>query len=110
MNDKRTKILADALSAMVVGDGDFKRGDQVAVIPDHAYQWDGVPIEHPDVQFGFVAWISDDGRVYCRYWQRITPSPVLEGSWCSTYVRRSSTIMLHESVDEKYVQREMLRT
>ena len=110
MSDKRTKVLADALSAMVAGDCDLKRGDQVAVIPADAYQWDGVPIEHDDVQFGFVTWISDDGSVYCRYWQHITPTPVLEESWCSTYVPGSARIVLHESVDEKYVQREMLRT
>lgn len=110
MSDARTKVLADALSAMVAGDCDLKRGDQVAVIPAHAYQWDGVPIEHDDTRLGFVTWISGDGSVYCRYWQRITPSPVLEDSWCSTYVRRSSTIVLHESVDPMYVDRELLRT
>lgn len=41
---------------------EFKRGDQVAYIPDHAYG----DIEHPDVEFGFVTSVVF-GAVFVRY-------------------------------------------
>lgn len=42
---------------------DFKRGDQIAYIPDHA---EG-NINHPDVEFGFVT-STNPHYVFVRYW------------------------------------------
>ena len=43
----------------------FKRGDQIIYIPDHAHGPD-----HPAVEEGFVTSVNDQ-VVFCRYWNRI---------------------------------------
>jgi hypothetical protein len=50
----------------------FKRGDQVARIPDHADN-----IDHPDVEFGFVtgkAVSYPPNYAFVRYWSKQTPN------------------------------------
>lgn len=46
----------------------FKRGDQVAYIPNHA---EG-DITHRDVELGFVTSINDK-FVFVRYWSKTSP-------------------------------------
>lgn len=48
----------------------FKRGDQVARIPDHADN-----IDHLDVEFGFITSIPDGTgyAVFVRFWSKRNP-------------------------------------
>ena len=45
----------------------FKRGDQIIYIPDHA----DTP-GHPDCEPGFVTSITQE-TVFCRYWNKYNP-------------------------------------
>ena len=49
----------------------FKLGDQIAYIPLHA----AGDIEHPDVEFGFVARLNKHTAesFFCRYWVKGAP-------------------------------------
>lgn len=51
----------------------FKRGMQVAYIPDHARNPnDRHDASHPDVQFGFVTSVGEDANIiYCRFWRKM---------------------------------------
>lgn len=51
---------------------EFKRGDQVAYVPDHA----NGDISHIDVDFGFVATIyrPKSTFVFVRYWSKHSPN------------------------------------
>lgn len=48
----------------------FIRGDQIAYIPNHAFNEDGTPnFNHKDAQFGFVTSINQKTEtIFCRYW------------------------------------------
>ena len=48
---------------------EFKRGDQIAYIPNHA----AGNIRHPDVEFGFVTSRNGSGDYFCRYWRKGRP-------------------------------------
>ena len=105
MSDKRSAVLADALDAVPT----LKRGDQVAYIPRHARGHDGDPIEHPDVEFGFITSINKiSGDPYVRYWRTITPPELRKKA--NSELTPADCVQLHQSVDDKYVQRELLRT
>jgi len=43
----------------------FKRGDQIAYVPDHAQG----NLRHEDVEYGFVTSVSPR-HVFCRYWRK----------------------------------------
>jgi hypothetical protein len=45
---------------------DFKRGDQIVYIPQHAKGDPG----HADCEHGFISCIDDDGAIYCRYFSK----------------------------------------
>lgn len=45
----------------------FKPGDQIVYIPDHADDPD-----HPDSEKGFVTSVTDK-CVFCRYWNKYNP-------------------------------------
>lgn len=49
---------------------EFKRGDQVAYIPNHA----NGNIDHPDVEFGFIVSVRPDNAAFVRYWSKRNPS------------------------------------
>lgn len=51
---------------------DLYRGSQIAYIPDHAKE---VGLNHPDVEFGFVNSLREDGTAaFCRYWSKSNPA------------------------------------
>lgn len=52
----------------------FKRGDQIAYVPDHAAD----SIDHPDTEFGFIVRPGPTGTYYCRYWRMEGGKPVME--------------------------------
>ena len=46
---------------------EFKRGNQIVYIPDHAKG----NIDHNDVEYGFITSISPCGEAaYCRFWNK----------------------------------------
>ncbi len=54
----------------------FKRGDQIAYIPNHAED-----LFHKDVEFGFVTGVNSK-FVFCRYWSKYN-SEELRTTSCS---------------------------
>lgn len=47
---------------------EFKVGDQIVYMPDHAHG-----ITHEDAEFGFVTSVENQetlGTVFCRYWRK----------------------------------------
>jgi hypothetical protein len=52
---------------------DFKPGDQIVYMPDHANN----NLNHPDVQIGFVMSMKDD-FAFCRYWRGTYGKPIPE--------------------------------
>lgn len=48
----------------------YKRGDQIAYIPDHA----NGDLAHPDTEMGFVMKYNKNGGGYfCRFWFKYSP-------------------------------------
>ena len=52
-------------------------GDQIIYIPNHVDDGDGpldAPVDHPDVEAGFVTGTGSAGKSYfCRYWSKTFP-------------------------------------
>lgn len=76
----------------------FKRGDQIAYIPDHADS-----IQHKDVQFGFVtSGPNSSGAYFCRYW-REEKSPELRTK-ANSEATPYDHLVLYKSHTEKEVE------
>ena len=102
-DDARTKVLPDALDAVPT----LKRGEQVAYIPRHARGHDGDPIEHPDVEFGFITSINKiSGDPYVRYWRTITPPELRKKA--NSELTPADCVQLHQSVNPMLVDKLLL--
>lgn len=84
-------------------DKGIRVGTQIAFIPPHA---DG-DITHMDVEFGFVAWMTEKGGAcLCRFWRADMPG-VLRTTTCSEGVDTAYLVVLAED-NPHYVHRERM--
>lgn len=81
---------------------EFKMGDQIAYIPDHANE-----INHDDVEYGFVTGKSRvEGSYFCRYWIKGEPGRLR--TTANSESTRSENLLHFETIPQEGIEKYLI--